>query len=79
MSSVVRYWEKIREFVALTGARRISTTLAGIADVLATAEGPALARAGSGIVYTAGGPKPEPAPPSEMMRRVKDLFDPNRL
>jgi len=72
-------WEKIREFVAVTSARRISTTLAGIADVLATAEGPALARAGSGIVYIAGGPKPERAPASEMMRRVKDLFDPNRL
>jgi glycolate oxidase FAD binding subunit len=73
-------WNEIREFVPRTGARRTTTTLAGLRDVIANAPGPAIARAGSGVAYVAGAAV-EPAVPSEMMRKVKDprgLLNPGR-
>jgi len=52
------WWEQIREFVpgflaAAPGGAvvRLSTTLSGVADALATLEVPVIARAGSGVLY----------------------------
>ena len=72
-------WSDVREFVPKTGARRISTTLSGVRDVLENSAGPAIARAGSGIVYVAGAPARAAEPSDAMMGKVKDLFDPQRL
>jgi glycolate oxidase FAD binding subunit len=70
-------WAHIREFVPRTGARRVTSTLAGIRALIRDAQAPALARAGSGIAYVVNAPAGEAA--SEMTSRVKALFDPHNL
>lgn len=55
-----------------------------LGDTLRNWNGPALARAGSGVTYLFGkGPEPsawpEPGPEFAVMRRIKDMFDPQGL
>ena len=71
-------WNRIREFVPRTGARRVSSTYTGLIDVLENAGAPVVARAGSGVAYVVGAPAAAPPPPA-MMTRVKSLFDPEGL
>jgi glycolate oxidase FAD binding subunit len=70
-------WAQIREFVPRTGARRVTSTLAGLRALIRDAQAPALARAGSAIAYVVNAPAEEAA--SEMTGRVKALFDPHNL
>jgi glycolate oxidase FAD binding subunit len=70
-------WEQIREFVPRTGARRVSTTLAGLRDVLRDAQAPAIARAGSGIAYAVNAPPENES--SETSEKIKAMFDPHDL
>lgn len=71
-------WNRIREFVPRTGARRVVSAHINLRDVLEKAEGEVVARAGSGVAYVAGAPAAAPQP-SEIMKKVKDLFDPEGL
>jgi glycolate oxidase FAD binding subunit len=70
-------WEQIREFVPRTGARSVLSTLTGLREVLRNAQGPAIARAGSGIAYVVNGPAVPQS--SDLMKSVKAVFDPEGL
>ena len=112
-----RIWNRIRNFTprflekARSGAMvRISTTLAGMREVVQSLNGPVIARAGSGVIYAyfslastaakwmAANPKwhsvieyapaaekenlalwPSPGNDIEIMKRVKEMFDPQKL
>jgi glycolate oxidase FAD binding subunit len=53
---------------------RVCETLAGLNNV------PFVARAGNGVIYHHGGPAPPKADlPAELMRRLKDTFDPRHI
>lgn len=71
-------WNRIREFVPRTGARRVLSTYTGLLEVLQKAEGPVVARAGSGVAYVVSAPDALPQP-SEIIKKVKGLFDPEGL
>lgn len=84
-----RFWESIREFPARFLDRHPegcvtshSTTISGVEEVTRKIQAPAIARAGSGVVYAhhqeAAGPL-EPRADLAVMKRVKDLFDPHGL
>jgi glycolate oxidase FAD binding subunit len=70
-------WDQVREFVPRTGARCVTSTLTGLRDVLRNAQAPAIARAGSGIAYLVNAPAGQQS--SEIVERVKALFDPQHL
>ena len=110
-------WNRIRNFTTAyledeksAAVVRISTTLTGLREVLESLEVPAIARAGTGVVYayfsqpklaakwmaeharwtsvmeyTAAAEKerlelwPSPGSEIEIMRRVKEMFDPHNL
>jgi glycolate oxidase FAD binding subunit len=73
-----KVWDGVREWLPRTRARRVVASLTGLADVVARPE-PVLARAGSGVAYVAGAADEAPRPSLEIMKRVKDLFDPDGL
>jgi hypothetical protein len=53
---------------------RVLQTIHGLGDV------PFIARAGNGVIYYRGGsPPPAPTMPATLLRRVKDIFDPNQI
>ncbi len=70
-------WQHIREFVPRTLARPVSTTVTGLRDVLRETAAPAIARGGSGVAYVVGAPRENA--PSDVMQRMKALFDPHTL
>ena len=82
-----RFWESVREFPARFLERHPqgcvtshSTTISGVAELMGHA--PAIARAGSGVVYAhyqESAPAVEPRADLAVMKRVKDLFDPQGL
>jgi FAD/FMN-containing dehydrogenase len=53
---------------------RVVETIGSLGDV------PVVARAGNGVIYYRGGPRPAPQElPIKLMRRVKDAFDPKHV
>jgi len=70
-------WEQIREFVPRTGARRVTSTISALREVVRDTSGAAIARAGSGIAYVVNAPPEHES--SETIRKVKALFDPSNL
>ncbi|MGH9558757.1 MAG: FAD-linked oxidase C-terminal domain-containing protein, partial [Bryobacteraceae bacterium] len=82
-------WEEIREFtpqfLAANPQAKVvahSMKLTEMAGAMSKLNGPAIARAGSGVIYAhylKDAPEPQWAGGSETMERIKSMFDPERL
>ncbi len=72
-----------REFrdQTIPAAHRLSVLPSRLTDAIRELGGiQFVARAGNGVVFHRGGPKPLPTPgPANLPRRVKDVFDPNHI
>jgi hypothetical protein len=76
-------WNEIQEFSARPGSIvPMSMKLSEMANAMSTLKVPAVARAGSGVIfahYTENPPQPQWHGDLAMMERVKLMFDPERL